>query len=512
MIDYSNIREGKKCIIWTRVSTKYQEDNGGSLVSQRERCEEYAKANGYTIVKYCGGEHESAKTPGKLINEMMGFVKKDKSISTILISEFDRFSRLEWQASKMLGELRSIGIIVIATKYGLDTRTKEGMMMAQHTISMAEWDNQNRTDKFVGGRADCIKAGAWCERAPLGYKKEGKSRSTWCYLDKNGRIIRSAFKWKLEGYSNAEIIEKISARGLNITKQKLHSILTNPFYAGKIVHKYNNMEMIDGQIEPAVKYSDFLRVQDILSRRTGKYVHQKSKPDFPLNRYVHCWTDGYSFTSYTKTKKTKTASHQYGYYKCNKAGCSTNISANTMHQKFEELLSKFEIPEIMITHFEDMAKEILMVYSNETESERTTLKKQLTETENKIKKVKVRYGTDEIDKDTYSTTISELQERKDFITLELDKLNENISNLESEIPNIIATASNIRTLWHNSDLETKKRIQGLVFPEGIYWDKEICDYRTPSRNKVFDVLSEYSDVYKTKTEAETSTSVALYGR
>ena len=37
------------------------------------------------------------------------------------------------------------------------------------------------------------------------------------------------------------------------------------------------------------------------------------------------------------------------------------------------------------------------------------------------------------------------------------------------IPVIIATASKIGTLWKNGDLELKKKIQNLVFPEGIFW-------------------------------------------
>lgn len=80
----------------------------------------------------------------------------------------------------MLEELRELGVIVVATKFGLNTETKEGMLMAQQTLSMAQWDNQNRTDKFVDGRANCLRSGAWCEKAPMGYSKEGKSRETFC--------------------------------------------------------------------------------------------------------------------------------------------------------------------------------------------------------------------------------------------------------------------------------------------------------------------------------------------
>ena len=68
----------KNCVIWTRVSTKRQEDNGGSLDDQRCKCEAFAKQNGYNIKGYFGGTHESAKTPGplSLVSNKNGRVKK----------------------------------------------------------------------------------------------------------------------------------------------------------------------------------------------------------------------------------------------------------------------------------------------------------------------------------------------------------------------------------------------------------------------------------------------------
>ena len=41
----------KNCVIWTRVSTKYQEDNGGSLSDQKSKCELFArqKSEGWDV-------------------------------------------------------------------------------------------------------------------------------------------------------------------------------------------------------------------------------------------------------------------------------------------------------------------------------------------------------------------------------------------------------------------------------------------------------------------------------
>ena len=129
-----------------------------------------------------------------MVQEMVKYVKRNTSVSTIIVSEFDRFSRAAWQAIKILEDMRCLGIVVIAAKFGLDTRTKEGMVMAQNSLSYAQWDNQNRTDKFVGGRSDCMKAGAYVEKAPFGYYKEGKSRETFCRLDEKGKLISQAFQ------------------------------------------------------------------------------------------------------------------------------------------------------------------------------------------------------------------------------------------------------------------------------------------------------------------------------
>lgn len=512
MIEYRNLRSGKTCVIWTRVSTKYQQDNGGSLETQKETCEEYANRYGYKVAGYFGGKHESAKTPGKMVTEMYNYVKKHKDISTILVSEFDRFSRAAWQACKMLDEMRALGIIVIAAKYGLNTETKEGMLMAKNTLNMAEWDNQNRTDKFTDGREKCIRAGAWIQKPPFGYYKEGKSRDTWCYLNEKGKKLRYAFKWKLAGYSNSEILDKLSACGLTITKQVLHRVLTSPFYAGKICHQYTNYEMVDGQIEPAVTYIDFLKVQEILSGRTGKYTQNKHNPCFPLTKHVICADDDTPFTAYTKEKKSKGTVRHYDYYKCNKAGCKTNVTAKEMHDKYETLLNRYDLPEELVTSFASLIRGAFHRFTDEQASQQTLLKKKLTEIDNDIKSVRVRYATGKIDEETNETAMKEFNNRRDLVVLELEKCKQNLSNYEKQIPMVIATASNISGLWQNADLESKRRIQNLIFPDGIYWDKQIANYRTFSRNQFFDLMDRFLVRYGKQKEAASSDAVSLCGR
>ena len=501
-------RTGNGCVIWTRVSTKYQEENGGSLDYQKSLCEDYAKAHGLVIKGYYGGAHESAKTPGPMIKGMISCVKRDKGIRYILVSEYDRFSRNSGQAINILNDLTSCGIIVIATKTGQDTRDKNGFLMASIALSLSQWDNSNRVDKFVNGRRDCLQKGVWVEPVPMGYYKEGKSKNTICRLNETGKLIRQAFLWKLDYCSNSDILSRLKARGLEMSKETLHKILTNPFYAGKIRHKMVGNQLIDGVHEPAITYAQFLKVQEIMSDRTGRYKHRQDTPEGPLKRHVFCSSDGTPLTFYLKKKNGK----EYGYYKCNQQGCHTNISALTMHEKYASMLSRYDLPSVMACIVEKAIRQVLKEGNKDVTDSQALLKRRLSEVEKQIKEAKVKVATGQIDGDIFSVAIQELEDRKGKILLELEKCRNNLSNSEQEVEEIVATCCKLGVLWQTASLETKEKLQNLVFPKGIFWNHENRSYRTPERNAVFDIIDEISARYKMTTEAENPTSVPLCGR
>ncbi|CCY34927.1 putative uncharacterized protein [Alistipes sp. CAG:831] len=507
-MDKQQQRSGNGCVIWTRVSTKYQEENGGSLDYQKSLCEEYAKSNALNIKGYYGGRHESAKTPGSMVKEMINCVKKDKGIRYIIVSEYDRFSRNSAQAISILNDLTACGVIVVAAKTGQDTRDKNVFLMASIALSLSQWDNTNRVDKFISGRRNCLLKGVWVEKAPLGYYKEGKSKNTVCRLNDIGMLIRQAFIWKLDGCANSDILDRLRTRGLELSKQTLHKVLTNPFYAGKVQHKLIDNQMVDGVHESAITYAQFLEVQEIMSGRTGKYKHKHDIPEGPLKRHVLCDCDGTPLTFYLKKKNGK----EYGYYKCNQHGCHTNVSALTMHDKYASMLSGYDLPPVMKDVVEKVVRQLLQEGNKDVEDSQTLLKRHLSEVERQIREAKVKVATGQIDSEIFSVAIQELEERRGKILLELEKCKNNLSNSGSEVDEIVAICCKLSNLWQGADLETRVKLQNLLFPNGIFWNHEKRDYRTPEKNAVFDIIGKISDSYKMKTEAENPASVPLCGQ
>ena len=294
--------------------------------------------------------------------------------------------------------------------------------------------------------------------------------------------------------------------GLTLTKQKLHHILTNPFYAGKIRHKMLEGKLVDGNQPHIVSYDDFLRVQEILSDRTGVYTHKKETPRYPLKRHVLCAKDHTPFTAYTVKKKN------LDYYKCNQIGCKTNESAKKLHSKYERVLHSFNIPHELTSILRDIISRMIAVDDEEQRKTEALLKKQKTECQNKMKKCKVRFGMGDIDEDIYEATVETLQERLTKIDLELANCKRNLSNFNSEVDDTLAICCELDTLWKNASLELSQRIQNLLFPDGILWDKEIDDYRTFHENKALSIIAKISSDYKNKKEknsSEFSSSVFL---
>ncbi len=484
----------KNCFIWTRVSTKNQEENGASLDDQKCRCEKFAKDNGYTIKGYFGGQHESAKTPGKLIKEMISAIKKDKTVKYIIVNQTDRFSRNAGQALNIITELQALGIIIVIARSGTDTSSRSGELMVGIDLILAQWDNGNRTDKFLSGRKHCMNSGVWIGKRPLGYDKKGESINTEYTINATGKLIRKAFVWKLQGEDNFRIMDRLSAMGLDVSKQKLHKILTNPFYAGKIQSKFTDGEIIDGKHPALISWVEFLQVQEILSGRTGVYKVKAETPRFPLKRHIRCAEDGLPLTAYTVKRKN------IDYYKCNRTGCKNNVSAKKLHRLYAELLDSYTIPPMLLEWFSDVVSGIIFEEDSEYKEQLSLLKKQKSELENKLKKCKVSRGMGDIDEDIYTTTVEVIQEKLAKIEVEMAKVKRNLSNLTSTVDEVVATCCKLGCLWSDSELELCQKIQNLLFPSGIFWDKENENYRTIDCNQALSIIQRISGGYKNKNE------------
>lgn len=99
--------------------------------------------------------------------------------------------------------------------------------------------------------------------------------------------------------------------------------------------------------------------------------------------------------------------------------------------------------------------------------------------EKKFKDVKIRYGLGDIDRETYDLTFTHLSEQISQVTKEISVTQTpKTSNLDRLITGAINKLHNIHEIWRLSRLEGRKRIQKVLFPEGIFYDATNHQYLT----------------------------------
>ena len=64
-----------------------------------------------------------------------------------------------------------------------------------------------------------------------------------------------------------------------------------------------------------------------------------------------------------------------------------------------------------------------------------------------------------------------------------------ISNPAEAINKALHLSSELATVWASSEIKDKERLQKLVFPEGIVFDKKNGAFRTTKINSVFQLIA-----------------------
>ena len=169
-------------------------------------------------------------------------------------------------------------------------------------------------------------------------------------------------------------------------------------------------------------------------------------------------------------------------------GCSCNKSAKQLHEQFENELSSYQvdskyidtIKEVMIYTYDSVTKEIRENEAN--------VKKQLSLLKTKIETIEERFAIGEIESDIYTKFKTKYKE--DQKDLESNLLNSTISssNLQIALDKALKISSNLSDIWASGDLTQKKKIQNLVFPSGLGYDKSNGKVRTTRVNSIFSCI------------------------
>ncbi len=492
--------EKPNVVIYTRVSSKEQADKNLSLETQRKVIQDYVDRTNRNVVQYFGGTYESAKTDGrKEFLRMIDFIKKNKGqVNEIMVYALDRFSRTGGAAIKLATDLREKhGVIINAVTQPVDTSNPSGVLSQGMHLLFSEFDNKLRSQRVVAGLKAKFEKGIWAVNAPQGYDSIKINGERKLVVNAEGKLIAKAFQWKIDGMKNIDIMERLRAVGLRkMNKMQVQRILVNPFYCGMIAHGMLNGKVIEGQHEKMISREMFLRVNNILEKSSRFNIsHKPDDIKLPLKVFMWCLDCSQPVTGYkikVKVKKGSEPSFQY-YYKCRTKGCCFNKNVKDIHGKFEALLADIRIKPELLDPLAFQMEKTFADLNSENKGKEKHLKELQTELQKKVDAIEEKYFIGgEMNKETYDKFIARFAAEKFEISKQMENCSVSSSNHKTTIKKAMDFACNLLKIWQMGSVAIKEKLQKLLFPEGLAYDREIGAFRTDKINSLIAVIARLS--------------------
>lgn len=504
----------KRVVGYIRISSERQTNNE-SPATQRDAIQRYADANNMEVVAWFEDIAKSGKNADRAgIQSMLEYCLKHRGeIDHWVVYNMKRASRdIDTYSSEVRLVLKARGVTVRSATEPSVVDTKEGRLMENLLVMLAQYDNEGRAEVTKDNMRSLALQGYWQFPSVVGYDTHkvandaGKPRPT---LKQNLKapLVRQV----LERFSRGDITKAELTRyavdiglrskyGKKMGEDAIHKMLKNPLYAGFVTGKLTDHQLVEGKHEPIISRETFEMNQTLLfgkNKRKGE-VHQKYNPDYPLRGEVlcmHCKQPLYASAPRTG------AGGKSPRYHCSRPSCkgiAKSVKASQMHDDFEDALKRIKPTD----EFIKLHKEVLIT---EAANQLGNLNSKLAKVRSKLDhiaqqrlKATRKFNNDELTLEEKNDLMDDLDKEKLRVQEEERVLEQQQRIRESDIELALNTMRDIDKQWSNATAEAQRRFQKMLFPKGLVYDPETRRFGT----------TEISPLYRLATK-EKDTEVSL---
>ena len=479
-----------EAIIFARVSTQEQAQEGYSVDNQISRLTDYCKRNGFQIIETFRVAESSSKDEKKEFNRMIKFAKTRRHKVAIVVDKVDRLNRsvkdlpkLEELMSTNKAELHFLDI----GRLDSDANTTQKLMLRiMTTIGNTYTDNLSdygkRTYKHKVENGECPGP------APIGYlnTRNEQGKATVIIDPVRGLLVAKIFKMYSTGtYSLGDLQKFASENNLTntffkartnkpITKNVIACLLKNHFYYGLIQNKKNN-RFYPHKYERLISRDLFEKCQQITAERSAKNNRvqsvstMKSGKDFIFKGLVRCGVTGKLAVCDQKERGTYLIA-----YNPENPNKKIWINENTLLEEVESIFKSMKLPV-------DMVQRVIKFVNEESNKEIEIQKNKLNELNRTIGQLESRASRlidmkldGHIDQESFEKKKKELDEeiKKAQAGIELYQIGD--EGFKKYVIDAFSLSSRVHELFTKADLFEKRNLINCVCSNIILNGKNPC--------------------------------------
>jgi len=343
-----------KAVIYARVSSREQADEGYSIESQQKLLRRFAEDRGYEITAEFV-DVESAKTSGReQFKAMLAHLRRHTSVTTILCEKTDRLYRNFHDYIELDVDGGGLTLVLVKENVVLskESRSHEKLVHG-FKVLLAKNYIDNLKEETAKGLLEKAEQGWFPQQAPVGYRNN-KAEKTIEPDPAKAAFIRRLFELFASGtYTIDTARAQITMEGLRsrtgriLSRSEIHHILSNPIYYG--VFRWQGARY-DGKHEPIIDRPLFDAAQAAMKRHNKP---RKTKHDFPFRGLLTCGRCGCAYTAELKKGK-------YVYYRCttSKGNCSRDyIRQEDLDEKLAAAVKAIHIDKDVIDEMLETMRE-----------------------------------------------------------------------------------------------------------------------------------------------------------